>query len=142
MPTLAHLNLRTTQLSAVVDFYVRVLGFRSGIAETRPDSPAYVWLYDSAGVPSLHVQGDTTLEPVGDAVRRAGFHHLALACDDAAAWVERLTRLDVPFEHRQLPAGIAQINLRDPDGLLVELTFGGEDLTLPPLGEFAGPTAD
>jgi catechol 2,3-dioxygenase-like lactoylglutathione lyase family enzyme len=121
MISLGHINVRTTKLDESVAFYRDVLGLTPGPAATRPDSDDHVWMSDSKGSACVHLQRTQTAAS-GDG---AGVHHFAFNCDDAGAWRRKLESLGVEHEEREFAAaGMIQFNLRDPNGVLVELTFG------------------
>jgi catechol 2,3-dioxygenase-like lactoylglutathione lyase family enzyme len=121
MISLGHVNVRTTKLDASVAFYRDVLGLAPGPAATRPDSDDHVWMSDSNGNPCVHLQRAQTA-PSGDG---ASVHHFAFNCDDVDAWRRKLESSGIEHEEREFPAArMIQLNLRDPNGVLVELTFG------------------
>src|SRR5205085_11743778 len=121
MISLGHVNLRTTKLDESVAFYRDVLGLTPGPAATRPDSKDHVWMTDSNGTACVHLQRAQTATS-GDG---SGVHHFAFNCDDARAWRRKLETLGVQHEESEFAAArMIQFNLRDPNGVLVELTFG------------------
>lgn len=121
MIRLGHVNIRTPKLEETVAFYSGVLGLAPTGAATRPGSSDHVWLVDSSGAASLHVQRTAEASEVPG---ESGVHHLAFDCDDLAQWRDRLAELDVPFSQSDFPvAGMIQLNLADPNGIRLELTF-------------------
>jgi catechol 2,3-dioxygenase-like lactoylglutathione lyase family enzyme len=121
MISLGHVNVRTTKLDESVAFYRDVLGLTPGPAATRPDSDDHVWMSDSNGNPCVHLQRGSALAS-GDS---GAVHHFAFNCDDADAWRSRLAALGVEHDEREFAAArMIQFNLRDPNGVLIELTFG------------------
>lgn len=71
-----------------------------------------------------HVNG---VEP-GETAPPAGQHgrldHFALDCTGLAACAARLEAAAIPFERLRIEArGLTQLNIVDPNGLKVELTF-------------------
>jgi catechol 2,3-dioxygenase-like lactoylglutathione lyase family enzyme len=118
---LGHINIRATSLETTVAWYERVLGLRRAVSDTNPDTSVNLWLYDAGGSPCVHVN---QLAP-GD-IRTAKGHldHFAFDVVDRAATEAHLTDIGVPFETVPFPhARMVQLNLRDPDGVKVELTF-------------------
>jgi catechol 2,3-dioxygenase-like lactoylglutathione lyase family enzyme len=121
MISLGHVNVRTAKLDESVAFYRDVLGLTPGPAATRPDSDDHVWMSDSNGNACVHLQRAQTAAS-GDG---SGVHHFAFNCDDAGAWRRKLESLGVEHGEREFAAArMTQFNLRDPNGVLVELTFG------------------
>ncbi|MFL6731384.1 MAG: VOC family protein [Sphingomicrobium sp.] len=118
-----HVNVRTNKLEESIAFYHDVLGLTPGAAATRPHSKDHVWMSDDAGRPCVHLQrtGADRLEMNG-----AGVHHFAFDCEDPEAWRGKLDALGIHHDETEFAeAGMLQFNLRDPNGLLVELTFTG-----------------
>ena len=133
MIALGHINIRTDRLEDTVRFYCDLLGFRRGEAATRPGSANHAWLFDSAGSPSIHVQAPA-LPAGGDQSPRSGVHHVAFNCSGIDAWTERLKAAGVDFTRSDFPeAGMAQLNLTDPNGVRLELSFGHEGQRMAPL---------
>ncbi|UVO53126.1 VOC family protein [Sphingomonas sp. SUN039] len=122
---LGHVNIRAISLEATVAWYERVLGLRRSVADTNPDTAVNLWLYDAGGSPCVHVN---QLLP-GD-VRTAKGHvdHFAFDVEDRAAMEAHLAALNEPWETVPFPhARMVQFNLRDPNGVKVELTFREQD---------------
>lgn len=129
MITLGHVNIRTDRLEETCAFYERLLGFRRTLASTAPDPSRYLWLIDEAGAPSVHVnvyrEGEARGEGAGGAL-----NHIAFNCPDRAAMEGRLASMAVPYDVVEtVVPGVVQFNLRDPNGVAVELTFGHEQLS-------------
>lgn len=122
MTSLAHVNIRTTDLDRSVAFYRDVIGLSPGPAATRPRSADHVWMSDEHGNPCIHLQ--RVGFPSAEAEDHVGMHHLALACSDPDAWRRRLGAMGVEYQQSEFAAArIMQINLVDPDGVRVELLF-------------------
>ena len=122
MPELAHVNIRTAHLEKSVAFYRDVLGLTLGPAATRPGSVDHVWMSDGHGRPCIHLQR-TNAAPQ-DGPERAGMHHLALACSNPDEWRRKLRSMSVDYQESEFAvARIIQFNLRDPDGVRIELLF-------------------
>jgi len=119
--TFGHVNVRTNKLEESVAFYRDVLGLTPGPAATRPGSNDHVWLSDSSGKPCVHLQRATA---IGMEMSGAGIHHFAFDSDDAEAWRNKLKSLGIGHEEMEFEeAGMLQFNLKDPNGLRLELTF-------------------
>jgi catechol 2,3-dioxygenase-like lactoylglutathione lyase family enzyme len=118
---LAHVNIRTAALANSVAFYRDVLGLSPGPAATRPDSADHVWMRDRAGNPCVHLQRteQTSIENGG-----AGLHHIAFDCEYPDKWRRKLERLGIAHEEQDFASTrMLQFNLRDPNGVRIELTF-------------------
>jgi catechol 2,3-dioxygenase-like lactoylglutathione lyase family enzyme len=122
MTALAHVNIRTADLDRSVAFYRDVLGLVPRPAATRPSSIDHIWMTDDQGIPCIHLQ--RTNHPAAEPGEHAGFHHLALACSNPVEWRRKLGSMAVDFHESDFAgARMRQFNLRDPDGILVELLF-------------------
>jgi catechol 2,3-dioxygenase-like lactoylglutathione lyase family enzyme len=122
MPKLAHVNIRSSDLDASVAFYRDVLGLTPGSAETRPDSVDHVWMSDEEANPCIHLQRANG-SPANES-ETAGLHHIALSCAGLDHWRAKLKTMDVEYRETEFcSADIVQLNLRDPDGVRVELLF-------------------
>lgn len=134
MIALGHINIRTDRLEETCVFYERLLGFRRGIAATVPDPSRNLWLFDEAGNPSIHVNVFREGEE-----RKAGggtcLNHIAFNCPDPGAMAAQLDAEGTPYQVvNTIVPGVVQFNLRDPNGVAVELTFGHELMTAEALG--------
>ena len=125
---IGHVNIRTPLMEETLGFYETFLGLRRGpavLAVMRADN---VWLYDAQDVPLIHVN----LSLPGEAVPPAGYasrlDHVAFDCTGLQTCRARLIEGGVPFREQPLPARrLHQINLRDPNGVKVELTFSADE---------------
>ncbi len=121
---LGHINIRTPLFEETLAFYERVLGLRRGEAASMRDQSGNAWLYDEAGAPLIHVNSPLP----GEAVRPAGadgrLDHVAFDCSDADGFRARLDALGLAYRAAPTAAGgLFQINLHDPNGIKLELTF-------------------
>jgi len=124
---LEHITIRCADVRRTRDFYVDLIGLAEG---PRPDFPFRgYWLYLGA-VPVVHLvdaadKGSAWGGAPGAAVGDTGpFDHVAFRGGDFAAMRAKLTAADVAFRERVVPGGeIAQLFVRDPDGVLVELNY-------------------
>ncbi len=120
-----HYTLRVSPdaLPALLDFYTRVLSLREG---KRPDFafPGH-WLY--AGQQAVvHLAGNAPAnEPApAPALPTGRFNHVSLRTSGLAATRSKLAALDVTWQEAPVPGlPLHQVFLRDPCGLLIELTF-------------------
>ena len=126
---LDHFNITAPAdlIERVRDFYVEVIGLSEG---SRPDFMSRgFWLYAGAE-PLVHLsasKGSDARDASADA--RGHFNHVAFSCEGLNDFVERLERAGVAYEVDEVASlGQAQLFLRDPAGVGLELNFEGESL--------------
>lgn len=123
---LHHVNLRGSpaQIGQMKDFYCNVLGLKEG--PRPPFLSRGAWLYADA-YPLVHLVEDVsaphdagTTTPVVD--------HVAFACEGLDELRRRLEMWGVTYSISHVPmTSEVQINLCDPSGLKVELSFRPDD---------------
>lgn len=124
---LEHITIRCADLKRSRDFYVDLMGLADG---PRPDFPFRGhWLY-LGEIPVIHLvdardKGSAWGGAPGAAEGDTGpFDHVAFRGGDFAAMRSKLAAADVAFRERVVPGGeIAQLFVRDPDGVLVEINY-------------------
>ena len=122
-----NIRLKPSDLEAIRDFYVNVLGLTEG-ARPHFNFPGY-WLYGGAEAAILHLAA--TLPDQADEISpdkpTGQFDHIALKASDVMSARARLNAAGVPFDERPVPGWrMYQIFFKDPAGLKVELTFDME----------------
>jgi len=125
---LDHVNVRTSQLELMIDWYNRILGLRSG---ARPDFPFHgAWLYagDSPVVHLVEVDGN----PGAGSEADLKLEHFAFSATNAASFEEKLNRLNEPFRRSELTSRVLsnplwQYNVWDPDGNHIHVDFSADD---------------
>lgn len=124
-----HYNIRLKQsdLKAVRDFYVNVIGLTEG-ARPKFQFPGY-WLYGGSEAAILHLAA--TLPETADSISptkpTGQFDHISLKASDQVSARARLKAAGIPYEERPVPGWrMNQIFLTDPAGLKIELTFDME----------------
>jgi len=127
---LAHFTVRVfpEELSGVRSFYVDVLGLREGRRPTF-DFPGH-WLYIE-GDPIVHLAGNAPLEEkrMEPDFSTGKFNHVAFDAIGLLAMREHLGRLNVPYSEAPVPGfPLTQIFIRDPAGIMVELTYDINEL--------------
>ncbi len=116
---LDHVNIRTANVEAMRDWYVRVLGFETGWRP--PFSFPGAWLY-SEGLPIVHLVGVPQTPGAGESEIR--IEHFALKGDDLEALRARLAAEGVPCREGRVPGtDILQLNVHDPDGNHIHIDF-------------------
>ena len=121
---LDHVNIRTTRLEALVDWYTKVLGMRAG---PRPDFPfPGAWLYvgDTAAVHLVAIDG-----PAGVGSEAAlKLEHFAFSATGRAEFEARLDTLGEPYRRVDIPSfAIVQVNIHDPDGNHIHVDFPADE---------------
>nr|WP_295661747.1 VOC family protein [Polymorphobacter sp.] len=124
---IGHINIRTPEFAATMAFFETVFDLVRGPAATMADQTKNAWLHSPDGRPIIHVNA---MLP-GEVDRPAGvvgrLDHIAFDCSDRPGMAERLDRARVDYDVRETRVpGLVQINLRDPNGIRIELTFGHE----------------
>ena len=119
--SLDHVNIRTANLTAMIDWYREVLGMQTG------DRPAFridgAWLY-AAGRPIVHLV-EVPDQPKGAEPR---LEHFALGATGMPEFVERLRTHGVEHTVDPVPGfPIVQVNLHDPDGNHIHVDFALEE---------------
>lgn len=130
MPALRldHINIRTTRVAESIAFYGDALGLAIKPPPGGQDTSTGAYAYDESGLPIIHLVGADrqadSVEPQRGVAQFGMIDHFALRCEDAEAYVERLTRHGHAFSRRDVPMiGMHLIFVRDPNGVLVELGF-------------------
>lgn len=117
---LDHVNLRTTQLEAMIDWYVDVLGLING---ARPDFgfPG-AWLY-AGDVAIVHLVGVAQDAGVGSETALK-LEHFAMRATDAVGFEARLRDRGVDFRKSGIDElGLVAFNIWDPDGNHIHVDF-------------------
>lgn len=116
---LDHVNIRTTQLDAMILWYGQVLGLQSG---WRPNFPfGGAWLY-AGDAPVVHlVTVDEKTEPPSVGVQ---LEHAAFKATGFSGFIATLTDRGEKHQISKVPdAGIVQVNVWDPDGNHLHIDF-------------------
>ena len=123
-----HINIRAADVEASRNFYVRVLGLRTG--DRPPFASIGYWLYLGAE-PIVHLVQRT---PGESSTAGAGaLDHVAFQARDLDGMKQRLNDAAVPFREAVVPRdGSVQLFIHDPDGLKIELNFA--PAPVPPRG--------
>lgn len=126
---LDHVNIVTCDLDRAERFYRDLLAL-----EPRPAPPPLThetarWMYDTGGRAVLHLNSlaaprhfdrDMAAGPTG------ALHHVAFRCVGYADLSARIVAMGLDHRPNAVPAaGLRQIFVSDPDGVLLELNFFG-----------------
>ena len=117
---LNHVNLRTTQLDAMIDWYTNVLGMRSG---DRPNfSFPGAWMY-AGDNPVVHLIGIEGEPGVGSEVALK-LEHFAFAATGGAEFEAKLRADGTKYRRSDIAEfNIYLINIWDPDGNHIHVDF-------------------
>jgi catechol 2,3-dioxygenase-like lactoylglutathione lyase family enzyme len=113
-----HINIGTNRLPETIAFFRDVLGLTEGY---RPDFPfGGAWLYAGDGAVVHLVELPEGKLPSS----QAALDHFALAIDDYDDALARVTGAGLRYNTVDIPgAPIRQINIRDPNGVNIELNY-------------------
>lgn len=121
---LDHVNLRTTQLDAMIRWYTNILGLRKGY---RPDfgfPGAWMYAGDTAVV---HLVGIDGPEGTGSEVELK-LEHFALTASGAAAFETRLKQTNTLYRRAVMEATrMVAFNIADPDGNHIHVDFSADE---------------
>ena len=115
--SLDHVNVRTSRVQQMREWYVRVLGMVDG---DRPPFPfPGAWLYVGPN-PVVHLVGVAD-EPANTDPK---LEHFAFSATGLEGFRARLDAADERYDVRVVPKiGIVQVNVWDPDGNHIHIDF-------------------
>jgi catechol 2,3-dioxygenase-like lactoylglutathione lyase family enzyme len=127
---LDHVNIIAADLDGTARFYAELFGLERRDAP-RPLTPQNAqWMHDDAGRAILHINSEDCPRAFPREVApgpTGAIHHVALNC---SGFDEMIARLDARGCERQVNTveaiGLRQIFMTDPNGVLLELNFFGE----------------
>jgi len=127
---LDHFNIVTGDLDRAEAFYRELLELEAQAVPPPLTHATARWLRDSGGRTILHLNGidaprvfDRDMAPG----TTGALHHVALRCIGHDATLARIAALGVEHRANAVPAaGIRQLFVHDPDGVLLELNFFGD----------------
>ncbi|MCK9563135.1 MAG: VOC family protein [Bacteroidales bacterium] len=116
---LDHVNIRTRDVAGSAAFYVELLGLEARNGPGPFPADQVQWLCDHDGRAIIHLfRFDCEPGPTGP------IHHVALNCTGKAELIGRLEARGTEFSVNELPAaGLTQVFIHDPHGILLELNF-------------------
>lgn len=117
---LDHVNIRTTQLDSLIDWYTNVLGMSIGY---RPEFPfPGAWMY-AGGVVSIHLVGIEGAAGSGSELSLK-LEHFAFSATGRAVFEAKLQTMDEPYRRSEQPSiSLVQYNVWDPDGNHIHIDF-------------------
>ncbi|MEP1205766.1 MAG: VOC family protein [Rhizobiaceae bacterium] len=117
---LDHVNLRTTQLDKMIDWYTNILGMRSGPRPNFGFPGAWMYSGDDAVVHLVQVEGDAG----HGSEEQLKLEHFALTASGRDSFEARLNTAGEKFEIAEVKDfGITQYNVWDPDGNHIHIDF-------------------
>lgn len=121
---LDHVNIRTTQLDTMVDWYTNVLGMHSG---KRPDFQfPGAWMC-ADGIVSVHLVGIEGSDAVGSEVNLK-LEHFAFAATGLAKFEANLKAMGEQYRCSDVPSiNVVQFNIWDPDGNHIHIDFPADE---------------
>jgi catechol 2,3-dioxygenase-like lactoylglutathione lyase family enzyme len=124
---LDHVNIVTEDLDRAESFYRELLALDSRAAPPPLTHETARWMYDTSGRAVLHLNSldaprlmdrDMAPAPTG------ALHHVAFRCFGRDNVVKRLDAMALDYRANEVPAaGLRQLFVTDPDGVLLELNF-------------------
>ena len=121
---LDHINVRTAQLDAMIDWYTNILGMRAGDRPNFSFPGAWMYAGDQAVVHLVGVDGD----PGAGAEVPLKLEHFALSATGRVEFETKLKEAGERFESNELTdVDIVQINVWDPDGNHIHVDFTFEE---------------
>lgn len=117
-----HVAIKTDDVDATVAFYNDVIGSRS-VARPDFDFPG-AWL--QLGETMFHICGGWAAENKDGAIDRGGaaIDHIALAARDFDGMKNRVEDAGLDWRQNEVAeAGLWQLFVHDPNGVLIELNF-------------------
>ena len=123
---LNHIAMRTANTTVMRNFYSKVLGL--DIDRRRPDhfSGFHLRSMVPSGEPIVHVMTgrDAEINDGSVPTESGAIHHLAFYCQGFEDTRAALVRYGIPWREYRIPeAGLWQIFVFDPHGVLIELSF-------------------
>jgi catechol 2,3-dioxygenase-like lactoylglutathione lyase family enzyme len=117
-----HVTINTADVDATIAFFNEVVGTRS---VPRPDFgfPG-AWL--QLGSTMFHLNGGEAAKAMDGKIHRGGgaVDHIALVAKDFDAVKQQLIARNLPWRQNSIPsAGLWQLFVHDPNGVLIEFNF-------------------
>jgi catechol 2,3-dioxygenase-like lactoylglutathione lyase family enzyme len=113
-----HINIGTDKLAETVAFFRDILGLEEGYRPNFPFGGAWLYAGDGAVVHLVELAKDKLPSS------QAALDHFALAVDDYDDAIGRVTAAGLRHNTVDIPGTpIRQINIRDPNGVNIELNY-------------------
>ncbi|MFZ7091529.1 VOC family protein [Primorskyibacter sp. 2E233] len=125
MPLVAfdHVNVRTNNLSTMIDWYGEILGLVPGPRPPFRIGGAWLYLGDQPYVHLVEVNTDT------QAGGNCTLEHFAFSAKDMPAFITQLHEAGIEHSIDPVPEfPIVQVNFRDPDGNHIHVDFHKDEM--------------
>ena len=117
---LDHVNVRTTQLDAMIQWYTDVLGLRAGARPNFSFPGAWMYVDDAALVHLVGIEGNPDFGPW----ESLKLEHFAFSSTGGAGFEENLRTHGVDYRRVDIQEiNVYQVNLRDLDGNHIHVDF-------------------
>ena len=121
---LDHVNIRTTNLEAMIAWYTDVLGLIAGPRPQFPFNGAWMCASDTAVVHLVEIKGPAAVGTEVD----LKLEHFAFRARGAVAFKKRLETSDTKFREVFLTdVNLYAFNIWDPDGNHIHVDFESDD---------------
>ncbi len=119
---LEHVNLRTTNIKRLEEWYTRILGLKKGYRP--PFESEGSWLYISDDYPAIHLLKVEGQPPPPD----PQVEHFCMRATGLKTFLERLNSEKIPYKTVRVPElRIYQVYLSDPDANRMHIDFPPEE---------------
>lgn len=126
---LDHVNIITADLEGSARFYAELLELEARDAPPPLTHENARWMYDEAGRAILHLNSPAAPRHYDRDIRpgpTGALHHVALRCSGYGEILARLAGRGLAYRLNEVTAaGLRQIFVLDPNGVLLELNFFG-----------------
>ena len=121
---LDHVNVRTTQLDNMVNWYSLVLGMHTGDRPNFPFPGAWIYANDTVMVHLIGIDGP---EGIGSETYLK-LEHFAFTASGLNTFEAKLKELNEEYRRVELSAvNLVQINIWDPDGNHIHVDFAADE---------------
>ena len=121
---LDHVNLRTTQLDSMVEWYTKVLGMTAGDRPNFQFPGAWMYIGNTAVVHLVDIEDEWA---VGSEVALK-LEHFALSASGREAFEAKLKAMGEQYRRSDvLDINIIQMNVWDPDGNHIHVDFPADE---------------
>lgn len=118
---LEHVNVRTSNLEAMIAWYERVLGMKNGARPGFQSSGAWLYCNDHPFVHLVKVDN----QPTGEDVK---LEHFAFSAKGISEFVDRLKGEGADYKLVKVSdIDIVQVNVWDPDGNHIHIDFHADE---------------
>jgi len=121
--SLDHVNLRTTRLDEMIEWYCNMLGMQVGPRPPFPFPGAWLYVGEHAYVHLVGVEAEAT-----GSETELKLEHFAFSANGLDSFEAHLKTNDVRYHRADLTAvDIVQLNVWDPDGNHVHIDFPADE---------------